>query len=461
MKNGEVPSSFRDPAGFLFKEDGLIYRQINHPYQEDYEHLMKSGLYRALVDEELLVPHTEVEKDRAKSDKAYKIIKPQLIPFISYPYEWCFSQLKDAALLTLTIQKKALKFGMSLKDCSAYNVQFHNGKPIFIDTLSFQRYRSGTPWVAYRQFCQHFLAPLALKSLRDTRLNQLLKIYIDGPPLDLASSLLPFRSRLKFSLLSHIHLHAKSQERFANKPVKPGRAKMSRVALLGLIDNLEGAIKKMKWHPKKTEWGDYYQATNYDSHALGHKKELVEDFLEMITPRPQSVWDLGANTGLFSRIASKKGMRTLSLDIDPVSVEKNYLECCEQREPNILPLLFDLTNPSPSIGWENKERMSLLERGPADTALALALLHHLAISNNVPFSMLAPFFSKICNWLIIEYIPKSDSQVKRLLATREDIFTDYKKESFESEFGKFFDFHAQVDILNSSRTLYLMEKKPR
>ena len=170
--------SFRDSNGFVFWQDGALYRQVNTSYKDNYEHLMESGLYEVLVSGGLLLPHEEVNIQSSQPDLAYKVIRPELIPFISYPYEWCFSQLKDAALTTLEIQKTCLDFGMSLKDCSAYNIQFRKGKPVLIDTLSFEKYREGQPWVAYRQFCQHFLAPLALMSHKDIRLNQLLRVYI-------------------------------------------------------------------------------------------------------------------------------------------------------------------------------------------------------------------------------------------------------------------------------------------
>ena len=455
--NRNIPSSFRDPSGFLFYQDGILYRQINKVYKENYDYLMNSGLYKALIDSGLLIPHTEVDIDYAKTDNAYKILKPELIPFISYPYEWCFSQLKDAALTTLEVQKKALNFGMSLKDSSAYNVQFLKGKPVFIDTPSFEKFNEGQPWIAYRQFCQHFLGPLALMSYKDIRLNQLLQIYIDGIPLDLTSSLLPVNTHLKFSLLSHIHFHAKGQKYFADKTVKISNHKMSRLSILGLIDNLESAIKKLKWKAKGTEWGNYYEDTNYSSNAFNHKKQLVSEFADKT--KPSIVWDLGANIGVFSRITSEKGLQTISFDIDPAAVENNYIKCVKKRETNILPLLLDLTNPSPNIGWEHEERMSFIERGPCDTAIALALIHHLAISNNVPFSKIAMFFSRICNSLIIEFIPKGDSQVQRLLSSREDIFPDYTQQVFENEFSKYFTIQESVRIRDSERILYLMRQR--
>lgn len=453
----DIPSSFRDPSGFLFKRDGLLYRQVNGIYKENYEHLMTSGLCQALVAAGLLIPHEEVDIEPAQPDKVYKIIKPEMIEFISYPYEWCFTQLKDAALTTLKVQKIAFRFGMFLKDCSAYNIQFRRGKPIFIDTLSFEKYREGQPWVAYRQFCQFFLAPLALMSHRDIRLNQLLKIYIDGIPLDLASSLLPFHTRFLFPLLSHIHLHARSQKRYAGKTVKIERYRLSRLSFLGLVDNLESAIRRMKWKPKGTEWVDYYGDTNYSEEAFQHKKQIVAEFLDKLNPR--NVWDLGGNVGIFSRIASDKGIPTVSFDIDPAAIEISYLESVAKREANILPLLTDLNNPSPGIGWENDERTSLLERGTADAVLALGLVHHLAISNNVQLEKIASFLRRICgNWLIIEFVSKTDTQVQRLLSTREDVFQDYTQAAFEDEFGKHFAMRSSVRIRESERTLYIMQR---
>jgi hypothetical protein len=454
--DGNVPGSFRDPSGFLFYKNGEIYRQVNISYKENYDLLMSSGLYESLKNANLLIPHVEIDAKNKLSGKAYKVIQPKLIPFVSYPYEWSFSQLKHAALTTLEIQKKSLLFGMSLKDSSAYNIQFRKGRPVLIDSLSFEKYREMEPWVAYRQFCQHFLAPLVLMSYRDIRLNQLLRIYIDGVPLDLASSLLPFSTRFKFSLLSHIHFHAKSQKHFAHKTVKKAHRKVTKLALLGIIDSLESTIKKLKWNPKGTEWADYYDDINYSSEALDHKQELVAEFLDQINP--EKVWDLGSNLGIFSRIAAAKGKNVISFDIDPAAVEKNYLECIAQKE-EILPLLIDLTNPSPGIGWENRENMSLLERGPVEMVLALALIHHLAISNNLPLSRIASFLYKICNCLVIEFVPKNDSQVQRLLATREDIFQRYTQNMFEMEFKEFFTIKTSIRLKGSKRTLYLMRKR--
>lgn len=452
-----VPSSFRDPSGFLFYQNGVLYRKINLSYKDNYNFLIKSGLYDALIKDDLLIPHMEVDENWSKTEDGFKVIQPEPLQFISYPYEWCFSQLKNAALLTLKIQKRALEFTMTLKDCSAYNVQFKNGKPILIDTLSFEKYVEGPPWVAYRQFCQHFVAPLALMGYRDIRLNQLSRVYIDSVPLDLASVLLPLKTYLKPRLLMHVHLHARSQKHFANKTFNPNKSNMKKQSFMAVLDHLEKTVIKLNWQVGDTEWANYSDQTNYSSKAFRHKKQIVAEFIDRL--QPSGVWDLGANTGIYSRIASIRGIPTVSFDNDPGAVERNYLECVSSGELNILPLLLDLTNPSPAIGWENKERMHFLERGPTDTILALALIHHLAISNNIPLKKIASFLSPICTSLIIEFVPKTDSQIQRLLSTREDIFPEYTQSDFESVFRQFFNIQRSEKIIESDRTIYLMTSK--
>jgi ribosomal protein L11 methylase PrmA len=270
--------------------------------------------------------------------------------------------------------------------------------------------------------------------------------------------LLPGSTRFHFSLAAHLHLHAAAQKRYADKMVKKETIanRMSRVSFQGLIESLESAVRKLQWKPSGTEWAAYYTDTNYSPRALEHKKQVVGEFLGHI--QPGVVWDLGGNTGLFSRIASDRGAFTISFDIDPAAVELNYRQAAKQKDHRLLPLVTDLANPSPSIGWQNQERTSLLERGPADAAMALALVHHLAISNNVPLGSLAGFLGGIAPWLIIEFVPKSDSQVQRLLARREDIFPDYHRDGFLRAFSQVFAIRQSVKVLDSERELFLMER---
>lgn len=455
--DSRVAGSFRDPAGFVFRHGNSLYRQINLIYRDNYDYLIESGLYRSLVEMGLLVSHEETGQPPAEPEIAYKVIKPHRIKFISYPYEWCFSQLKDAALATLEIQKQALECGMILKDASAYNIQFENGRPILIDTLSFEKYVEGEPWFAYRQFCRHFLAPLALMSYRDIRFGQLTRVHIDGIPLDLTASLLPLRTKLSFAMLTHIHLHVRSQKHFKSKSIHNAKGHVSKMAMLGLIDSLESAVRKLKWRRKDTVWADYYDNNSYNNAAIEHKKQLVSKYIDMTSPA--NLWDLGANNGRFSRLAADKGVFTVAFDLDYGAVEEDYIESIRAGEKKILPLVLDLVNPSSGTGWEHRERMSLLERAPADTVMALALIHHLTIGNNLTFGQVAHFFREIGQNLIIEFVPKDDSQVQRMLASRRDIFDDYSRDSFENAFSEYFTIAKSDPIINTKRTLYLMTGK--
>jgi len=463
MKQGSaLQSSFRDPAGTVFVDEGCVYRQIHDAGCRDYDMLMNSGLYHKLVSNGLIVEHHEVPAPVLYKRTLYRIIRPQMIQFVSYPYEWTFGQLKDAALATLSIQEVAIEHGMILKDASAYNIQFHMGRPVLIDTLSFTVYTEGMPWPAYGQFCRHFLAPLALMAKVDVRVSKLLRDFVDGIPLDLAARLLPARSRLIFGILMHIFLHAQSQNRHADSDVSKQAGnlsgkKISRLGLIGIIQSLKKTVSGLEWRPEGTEWGNYYENTNYTDTAFKKKKDLVAGYIRKVKPR--SVWDIGGNTGVFGRLASDAGIPTVCFDIDPVAVEVNYRETKKRNETNMLPLVLDLVNPSPSLGWNCSERESIVQRAPSDCLLALALVHHLAISNNLPFDLIAGFLQKMCKYLVIEFVPKEDSQVVKLLRTRPDIFNEYSKQNFEKVFGKYFVLQDESLVDGSMRTLYLMKSR--
>jgi hypothetical protein len=456
-------SSFRDPAGFVFENSGVIYRQISHAGAEDYEHFMSSGLYQKLADKGWLIPHKEVAdaKKFGTHKKRYKIIQPEKLPFVSYPYEWTFHQLRDAALLTLNVQKLALEHSMILKDSSAYNVQFIGRRPVFIDTLSFWRYKQGDPWEGYNQFCEHFLAPLALSAYDSPEILPTLRVFLDGIPLELAAKMLPARAKMRPGIFSHIFLHSSSQKRYdrldeSKKPVNKTR-KVSTLAMNGLIGSLENTIKKLKLSKRDTQWGEYYTFTNYSDSSFENKKVLVRELLEQV--KPKIVWDLGANDGTFSNIAAELGAFTVAFDVDSKAVEQNYAHK-DKNNDLLLPLVQDLSNPSPSLGWAHAERHSLEERGPADVTMALALIHHLAITNHSPFSQVAAFFARISKYLIIEFVPKGDTKVELLLsAFSRNKFEGYTEENFESAFAKHFKLVDKKPVKGSKRVLYLYKTK--
>lgn len=453
----EDESSFRDPDGFVYRYKGIVLRQINYKYKDNYDFLLSIGLYDRLVKEEILISHKPYSIKYAVNKNAYKIIRPELVPFVSYPYSWSFSQLKDAGLLTLKILKLSLEYGMIHKDASAYNIQFIGAKPIFIDTLSFKKYREGELWTAYRQFCQHFLAPLLLMAYKDLRLNSLLKDYIDGIPLDLTSKLLPLKTYFKPSVLSHIHLHARSQEKFSTKGISPKKYKISKLSLFALINNLEKTVKEIKLQDTKTEWDNYYNSTNYSKRAFDMKGKIIKKYVK--TSKPKNIWDLGANEGQFTRLVVDRGMYAISADMDPLAVEKNYLKAKRENRKNILPLIWDLTNPPPPIGWANSERHTINDRGKPDLIMMLALIHHLCISNNLPFDKIAKYLCGLTSYLIIEFVPKEDSNVKKMLLVREDIFKGYTLETFEKAFSKYFKIIGKNKIIDTQRTIYLMKSK--
>jgi ribosomal protein L11 methylase PrmA len=454
------PGSYRDPGGFVYRRAGVLYRQIGQTSIDDWRGFVASGLAERLVATGRLVGHDDVVLQLAATPTAEAVIRPHPIAFISYPYEWTFGELSDAAILTLDVQLEALASGWTLKDASAYNVQFQDARPILIDSLSFERYEDGQPWVAYRQFCEHFLAPLALAAHRDVRLLRLLRADPDGVPLDLAARLLPWRTRLDFGLLSHLHLHARAQRRYAgneDEGVSARGAHLQRDRLIALIQNLRNTVKAMHWSPGGTEWSDYAENTSYAEHATVDKLRLVDRFVRDV---PGSrAWDLGANTGRYSRVAADAGKHVLAFDIDPAAAERNYRQIRSEGRTDILPLILDVANPSPGIGWAGQERRSLLDRADPDLLLALALVHHLAISRNVPLPMLLDLFARMAPWALVEFVPKEDVMVRRLLATRQDVFPDYTLDGLRAAAIERFEIVVEQPIEDSPRTLLLLRRR--
>jgi SAM-dependent methyltransferase len=453
------PASYRDPSGFVFWRDGQPYRQIERRFAASWDAFESSPLSRILMERGWLVRHEAAPVELAQGTTAHRVIRPERIDFVSYPYEWTFGQLRDAALLTLDIQGLALEHGFTLRDASAYNIQFREGRPIHIDTLSFEPTEPGRPWIAYRQFCEHFLAPLTLMAKRDVRLAALLRDNLDGVPLDLASRLLPGSSRLNLGLATHVHLHARAQRRYADRPREAQqRVRSARpVNQAALLDSLRRTIAGLRWAPAGTEWADYDDRTSYSADATADKEALVARFIAATEGR--RVWDLGANTGHYSRIAADAGRQVIAFDIDPAAAERHYRTVRADGRTDILPLVMDLANPSPALGWAGAERRSLAERADADSLLALALVHHLAIGRNVPLGEIGRWFARLGRQLVIEFVPKEDQMAQRLLATREDVFDDYSIEGFRAAFGESWTIIDEAPIRGTRRVLFSLRRR--
>lgn len=456
--SNRVKSSFRDPSGYVYKQNGEILRVINKPYQKTWQALNSTSLLNKVLEAGLVIPFEKAPD----SAGGLPTIKSELIPFVSYPYEWCFGQLKAAALHTLSLQILCLENGFSLKDASVYNIQFKGAKSAFIDHLSFEQRIEDKPWSGYLQFCKHFYAPLILAKYYSFPILKLFSSWIDGLPLDFASSLLPITSYLSPNIAIHIHAHAKMQAKHSDARKSSSKVKSLRISkqsVINLCQALYNSIEQTKLPQVKTEWGDYYQDTNYTEEAEAEKKALLNN---IASQHPGSLAvDLGANTGVYSKILSNHYSYVIAADIDALAVEKHYQLLKKENNQKILPLVFDLGNPSPGIGWGNEERDTFQSRCQADCISALALIHHLVMTAGIPFSLVAEYFASLLKpggILIFEFVPKEDSQVQRLLAAREDIFDDYTESTCLSAFSKYFEITERFGISESLRSIHVFKK---
>src|SRR5688572_7869834 len=438
-------SSYRDPSGFIFTKDEVLYRQVNKVFSEHFDLFIASGLYDKLVAKGLLIPHTIIPQNLTGDPQWHATIQPEKLDFISYPYEWSFGMLKDAALLTLELLREAIDHGMILKDATPYNVQWRDGRLVFIDTLSFEKYDESKPWIAYRQFCEHFLSPLLLTHYRGLPLQQLLLAYPEGIPISFTSTFLPWRSKLSIDTYLHIHLHARYSRKSITVQNKPGG--FSRKKLLTLVTSLQSLVNKLTLPATSSTWSAYYEEASQRNNYMEQKSAIIKKWL----PSPgtfKTAADLGANTGEYAKLIAAHGIKTIAADFDPYCIHSLY-NSLKPANNNILPLVIDLSSPSPAIGVNNKERKSFIERTKVDLVLALALIHHLAIGKNIPFEMLAEFFSNIGTNLVIEFVPKNDSKVQVMLQQKDDIYTNYSEEQFEMAFSALYRIEDKQPIIGT------------
>ena len=452
-------ASFRDPAGFILKDHGKIFRVIRDNYKLNFDFLLDSGLYKKLLHDNLIIEHKEVVS-KTYVDDQYKLLEVKNIKYITYPYEWSFSQYKDAALLTLNIQRHCVDFGMKLKDATPYNIQFINNKPIFIDSLSFEKVEDNYAWEAYRQFCEMFLGPLYLMSKIDPKLSELLVTNINGLNLNFINKFLGFKDYFNLSALTHLIIPNIIAKKGEQKNVTQKNVKISKTQHLNILNQLINFIENLKIKNFKTTWSDYNISTlEQRGSYYKDKKNTIFSFLNQ--KKYSLIWDIGANNGVFSReFFSKVSKDVISLDIDWSCVEENYLINKKNNTNNVFPLVLDLSNPSPSIGWNNEERPSIYKRiGSPDLISCLALIHHV-IKENIPLEYFLNFLYECSlNFVLIEYVPLSDPKCQEIFKSTIHNLNYPTKEEFEKLLNKNFIINKMKILNETERVLYFVEKK--
>ena len=443
MAEERLSGSFRDPSGYVFSEGGKLFRRITEEGEQDFSRFINSGLAEKLTREGRIVPFEFCGGDET-------LLELEKLPFITYPYEWSFSQLRDAALLTLELAREALRHDMVLKDASAFNIAFRKGRPVFMDHTSFAVYRENEPWCAYRQFVMHFLAPLLLMRKCDLRCLGLFREDVGGIPLELASRLLPWYTRLDPGTLIHIHLHAALDKRCSEVPGKVRKAVLSRKQFENMLDSLHDFTGNLSFPRQKTAWALYSGRTSYEEKSFLFKQQCVDAFCR--TCAPKVCLDLGANSGVFSEIAARYARHVVAADIDPCAVECLY-RLNREKVPDLTPVLLDLNNPTPALGVFNTERDSFFARFRGDLVLGLALIHHLRITGNWSLEQIAELFARLAPKALVEFVPREDPQVQQLLRGREEYCPDWTVDEMCRAFARKFKNCERIPIPGSRRTL--------
>ena len=425
------PGSFKDPAGAIYMHDGRVFRSVTSAGLATFEAVRETGLLDVLVERGMLVPYTVVAApDAPQIAGAEVVLEHPRIAHISYPYEWSFSMLRAAALFHLDVQLEALDHGVMLSDATAYNIQFDGVTPAFIDHLSFRPYVDGEYWIAHRQFCEQFVCPLLLRHYRGIAHNSWYRGELHGIPLEATAALLPVKAKLSWNVLTHVVAQARLQaggERTRAQAAKKDR-KLPRSALRNMWLGLRTWLTKMRIPDSPTTWSDYAENTSYSDEQTRAKAEFVRDFVA--SEGPEVVCDLGCNTGAYAAVALAAGARrVIGYDADHGALEGAF-ERAQSHNLAFTPLYLDATNPPSNQGWNEEERSGFSARADAGAILALALIHHLAIANNVPLDEVVGWLVSLAPRGVLEFVPKSDPMVRELLRLREDIFIDYDEAAF-------------------------------
>ena len=459
------PGSFRDREGRIFYHQGRVYRALSQRAFDNWQALQQSRFFQRLMAEGKIVDTRLADVAAAElealSPHWVAALEHQRIPFVSYPYEWPFSMLRDAALLQLELLDAALDEGFVLKDASAYNSQWQGTRPVFIDVVSIEPWSPGEPWVGYLQFCQLFLDPLFLTAYRDLPFQPWLRGAIDGISPEDCDRILGWRSRLRPGVLADVYLQAKLQaknadsERVRRSDLK--KAGFRKEMIAHNVRRLRKIVGKLAWRRRSSEWADYAEEHSYDR----ENREIKERFVRQAAAqrRWRLAWDLGANTGAFSRLVAEHAEYVVALDVDHLAVDRLYRDLKARGPDNILPLVGNLADLSPALGWRYRERKAITERQRPELVVALALIHHLVITANIPLPELVAWLASLGSHLVIEFITKDDPMVKKLLRNKEDIYHDYEQPVFEGCLGEHFEILRQQPLQDGNRTLYFARSR--
>jgi len=459
------PGSFRDRHGRVFYHNDAVFRGISEKVFTDWKLLYEKKFFQdgikngKLIQTELVPPQNVPQV--AFQNRWAAILRHQKIPFVSYPYEWSFGMLKDAALLQLELLQQSLKENMILKDSSSFNIQWIGAKPIFIDIASFEKLEPGTPWVGYRQFCEMFLYPLMLQAYKDVPFHSWLRGSIDGIHPEDFINIMTLRDMFRSGVFVDVYLQAKLQMKYAatTKKVKDDiKAVGFRKEMIeSNIRRLTKVVKKLNWKRSKSEWSDYADDNSYSTQDAKIKEDFVRQAVH--TNNWKLVWDLGCNTGRYSKIASENAQYVVAMDSDHLAIERLYNVLRNEKNDKILPLVINLADSSPNLGWRGLERKSLTERGKPDLILALALIHHVVISANIPLSEFIDWLASLGSNLIIEFVTKADPMVKLLLKNKDDQYDDYELDNFKQKLESKFNIVKQLALTSGTRYLFYAESK--
>ena len=468
--------SFRDREGRVFYTEGRVFRALSPVAEAEWQALEKTAFFDRLIAEGKLIPTRSADWSKSQlaelpgfSERWTTALEHDRLPFISYPYEWTFHMLKDAALLQLELLEAALEEDMMLKDATPYNIQWRGARPVFIDIPSFERWRQGEPWIGYQQFCRLFLFPLMMSAYRGLPFAPWLRGAIDGLTPKEFNDLLSWRDLFRPGVLVDVYLQAKLQKGSSGggqseAPEKTTddlkQAGFGKQMILNNLRRLRKVVGKLSWGERRSEWSEYAAQNSYDDENRRIKRDFVEQAMAGRTW--QLTWDIGCNTGEYSRLAAGHSRSVVAFDADHLAVDRLYLDLQNpgaDSPDNILPLVMNLADPSPSLGWRHGERKALSRRDPPDFILCLAVLHHLVISANVPLPEVVEYLAQFGAHMVIEFVAKDDPMVQKLLAHRQDIFHDYELEVFEAALAEHFRVLKKTVFHDNTRILYSVEPK--